>query len=481
MGVISISRAITRHATERPDAPALTCGDTTLTWREFDLRTNRLARAYAGMGVVKDDLVTVALPNSTAFMEATIAIWKLGATPQPVSARLPGREFHEIVELANSRLVVGATPEQFPDRATVPVGFEPHPSLSNDILPDVTATHLKAPTSGGSTGRPKLILAQVPGELDPEAPPFNVPIRSTVVIPGVLYHNAPFSTSAFALAAGNHLINFPRFVPEHVLDAVERYRATFLYLVPTMMGRIWKLPEEIRTRADLSSLDTALHMASPCPPWLKEAWIDWLGPEVLCELYAGTEVQSVAWITGTEWLTHRGSVGRPIIGEMKVVGDTGEDLPPGEIGEIYMRAEQGLNSTYTYIGGEPKRLPGTEWESLGDMGWMDAEGYVYLADRRKDLILRGGANVYPAEIEAALEEHPSVRSCAVVGLPDDDLGQIVHAVIDAPDGVSEPDLRAHVADRLVSYKCPDSYAFVDEPVRDDAGKVRRTLLAAQQA
>ncbi len=481
MGVISISRAMTLHATERPDAPALTCGDTTLTWREFDLRTDRLARAYAGLGVVKDDLVTIALPNSTAFMEAAIAIWKLGATPQPVSARLPGLEFQEIVELANSRLVVGAAAEQFPGRATVPVGFEPDPALSDDILPDVTATHLNAPTSGGSTGRPKLILAQVPGELDTEEPPFNVPVRSTTVIPGVLYHNAPFSTSAFALAAGNHLINFPRFVPEQVLDAVERYRATFLYLVPTMMGRIWKLPEEVRAKADLSSLDIALHMAAPCPPWLKEAWIDWLGPEVVCELYAGTEVQAVTWITGTEWLTHRGSVGRPMIGEMKIVGENDEDLPPGEIGEIYMRAEGGLNSTYRYVGGESKRLPGTEWESLGDMGSMDAEGYIYLADRRKDLILRGGANVYPAEVEAALEEHSSVRTCAVVGLSDEDLGQRVHAVIDAPGGVTEPDLRAHMADRLVSYKCPDSYSFVDEPVRDDAGKVRRTLLAQRQA
>lgn len=480
MGVISISRAITLHATERPDAPALTCGDTTLTWREFDLRTNRLARAYAEQGVVKDDLVTIALPNSTAFMEAAIAVWKLGATPQPVSARLPGREFHEIVELANSRLVVGAEPELFPGRATVPAGFQPDPALSDEILPDVTATHFKAPTSGGSTGRPKLILAQTPGEMDPEAPPFHVPVRSIVAVPGVLYHNAPFSTSASALVAGNHLINFPRFVPEQVLDAVERYRATFLYLVPTMMGRIWKLPENVRAKADLSSLDIVLHMAAPCPPWLKEEWINWVGPEVLCELYAGTEVLSVTWITGTEWLTHRGSVGRPIIGEMKIVGENGEDLPPGEIGEIYMRAEGGLNSTYRYVGGEAKRLPGTEWESLGDMGSMDAEGYIFLADRRKDLILRGGANVYPAEVEAALEEHPAVRSCAVVGLSDEDLGQRVHAVIDAPDGVTEPDLRAHVAERLVSYKCPDTYAFVDEPVRDDAGKVRRTLLAERQ-
>jgi bile acid-coenzyme A ligase len=213
---------------------------------------------------------------------------------------------------------------------------------------------------------------------------------------------------------------------------------------------------------------------------LKEQWIDWVGPDVLCELYAGTEVQSVTWITGREWLEHRGSVGRPFSGEMKIVGEDGRDLPPGEIGEIYMRARDGRNSTYRYLGAEAKQLGDTEWESLGDMGSMDADGYVYLADRRKDLILRGGANVYPAEVEAALEEHPAVRSCAVVGIPDDDLGQRVHAIVDAPVGVDEAALRAHMAERLVTYKCPDRYEFVDEPVRDDAGKVRRSLLAEQR-
>jgi bile acid-coenzyme A ligase len=146
-----------------------------------------------------------------------------------------------------------------------------------------------------------------------------------------------------------------------------------------------------------------------------------------------------------------------------------------------MIADGGRGSTYRYLGADPKPLGDSEWESLGDLGWMDDDGYVYLADRRKDLILRGGANVYPAEVEASLDEHPAVRSCAVIGVPDDDLGQRIHAVVDAPDGVAEDGLRAHMAERLVSYKCPDTYEFVDQPLRDDAGKVRRSLLAEERS
>lgn len=479
MGILSLSRAVALHAAERPHDPALTCGDVTLSWLEFERRTNRLARAFAAMGVAAGDLVTIALPNSTAFFESAFALWKLGATPQPVSAKLPGRELEEIVELADSRIVIGV--DRLPGRTCVPVGFEPDPSLDDSELPDIVTARWKAPTSGGSTGRPKIILATTPGAFDVDAPGFSLPSRSVVVVPGVLYHNAPFSISTMALAGGNHVVNFPRFVPEEVLDAVTTHRPQYLYLVPTMMNRIWKLPDEVRAAADLSSLRVAVHMAAPCPPWLKEEWIHWVGPDVLCELYAGTEVQSVTWITGREWLEHRGSVGRPIAGRMKVVRDDGTDAGPGEVGEIYMLADGGRNSTYEYLGADARQLGDTDWESLGDLGWMDDEGYVYLADRRKDLILRGGANIYPAEVESALDEHPGVRSCAVVGIPDDDLGQRVHAIVDAPHGVGEADLRVHMAERLVSYKCPDSYEFVDEPVRDDAGKVRRSLLAADRS
>lgn len=481
MGTMSISRAITLHASERPHEPALTCGDTTLSWLEFNRRTNRLARAFTEMGVVANDLATIALPNSTAFFESAFALWKLGATPQPVSAKLPGRELEEIVELADSRIVIGVDADRIPGRTCVPVGFEPDPNLSDGELPDAVTERWKAPTSGGSTGRPKIILATTPGEFEIENIGFFLPCRSACVVPGVLYHNAPFSISSMALVAGNHVVNFPRFVPELVLDAVTEHQPRYLYLVPTMMNRIWKLPEEVRAAADMTSLEVAVHMAAPCAPWLKEEWIHWVGPDVLCELYAGTEVQAITWITGREWLEHHGSVGKPISGHMKIVRDDGTDAPVGEVGEIYMRADDGPGSTYCYIGADPKRLGDTDWESLGDLGRMDDDGYIYLADRRKDLILRGGANVYPAEVEGAIEEHPAVRSCAVVGVADDDLGQRVHAIVDAPDGVTEAELRAHMAERLVAYKCPDEYEFVDEPVRDDAGKVRRSMLADERS
>jgi bile acid-coenzyme A ligase len=216
-------------------------------------------------------------------------------------------------------------------------------------------------------------------------------------------------------------------------------------------------------------------MAAPCPAWLKEAFIHWFSGGEVMELYAGTEAQAVTIITGTEWLTHRGSVGQVAIGEMKVFGDDGVELPAGETGEIYMRRAAGTPETYKYLGATPKVLK-DGWESLGDLGWFDDEGYLYLADRRTDMILVGGSNVYPAEIEAALEEHPAVQSVAVIGLPDEDLGARIHAIVEAAAPGSAEELKAHLADRLVSYKQPRSFEFVDEPLRDDAGKVRRTAL-----
>jgi bile acid-coenzyme A ligase len=278
-----------------------------------------------------------------------------------------------------------------------------------------------------------------------------------------------------ATSLGGHVVLTPRFDPEGTLAEVEKRRATWLYLVPTMMNRIWHLPAEVRGAYELSTVETLWHMAAPCPAWLKEAFIHWIAPGEVMELYAGTEAQAVSIITGSEWLTHRGSVGRVAIGEMKVFGEDGAELPPGEVGEIYMRRPEGAPATYKYLGATPKVLK-DGWESLGDIGWFDAEGYLYLTDRRTDMILVGGSNVYPAEIEAALEEHPAVESVAVIGLPDDDLGARIHAIVKAQGQVTADELKVHLADKLVSYKQPRSYEFVDEPVRDDAGKVRRTAL-----
>jgi bile acid-coenzyme A ligase len=343
-------------------------------------------------------------------------------------------------------------------------------------LEDRTAPVWKAPTSGGSTGRPKLILSGGPGVyVHAEVGGWNTTPDDIMVMPGPLYHNGPFVSSFAGLNQGAHLIILPRFDAEETLKAIDRYHATWIYLVPTMMSRIWRLPSEVRERYDVSTLKTAWHLAAPCPPWLKEAWIEWLGPEVIMELYAGTEAQAVTIITGTEWLAHRGSVGKVASGEMAAFDANGNRLPAGEVGEVYMRRPEGEPPSYQYLGAEPRTLPGG-WESLGDIGSFDEEGYLYLADRRTDMILVGGSNVYPAEIEAALDAHPLVQSSAVIGLPDEDLGSRVHAIIQPREGLTEETLREHVRGELVSYKQPRSYEFVTENIRDDAGKVRRTQL-----
>jgi bile acid-coenzyme A ligase len=351
-------------------------------------------------------------------------------------------------------------------------------------LPDAVSPAWKAPTSGGSTGRPKLIVSGDPSNLVASTVTLGAHLGArrggTMVMPGPLYHNGPFIWSCLTLLSGGHLVLLARFDAEATLAAVDRHRATSMYLVPTMMQRMWKLPEETRNRYDLSSLERAVHLAEPCPPWLKEVWIDWIGAEVLWELYGGTEGQSATMLSGSEWLEHRGSVGRPISGEIKICDEEGNDLPPGEVGDVWMRPVGRDTPTYRYIGAEPEARDG--WECLGDIGWMDEDGYLYLADRRKDMILVGGANVYPAEVEAALGAHPAVSSSCVIGLPDEEKGSRIHAIIEpgADQVIDEETLRSFLAERLVGYKIPRTFEFVDEPLRDDAGKVRRGALQAER-
>ena len=475
--MISLGAKLAQHARFQPNAPAVSCGDQTLSYAELHRRTNRIARGLAALGVKHGDLVTLGLPNGVGFVEACYAIWKLGATPQPVSFRLPKGELEQIMELAKTPIVIAEFRHQI-DRPLVSVADLAAKSDDEGDLPDATAPVSKAPTSGGSTGRPKLILSGQPGVTlreTPEIGGWRMKPDSIAVLPAPLYHNAGFGMMMSSTTVGCHLVLMPRFDAEATLAEIEKRGATWVYLVPTMMNRIWHLPDAVRERYDLASLETLWHLAAPCPPWLKEAFIHWVGPEVVMELYAGTEAQAVTIISGAEWLAHRGSVGKVVVGEMAAFDETGEPLPARQTGEIYMRRPEGAPPTYRYVGATAKTLAGG-WESLGDLGWFDEEGYLYLADRRTDMILVGGSNVYPAEIEAALEEHPAVQSCAVIGLPDDDLGNRVHAIVQAKGEVTPEALKAHLADRLVSYKQPRSYEFVAEPLRDDAGKVRRTAL-----
>ena len=472
---VSLGARLTELAAERPDRPAVTDEARTVTWTELDRRTNRLARALETVGVKPGDLVTIGLPNGVDFVEACYGLWKAGATPQPISYRLPAHEAEAVMALAETPILIARdTIESARPRYDVAALM----AMSDDDSPveDRIAPYYKAPTSGGSTGRPKLILSGGPGvTLRSGAGAYRTEADDVMIMPGPLYHNGPFTSAFGGLNKGAHLVVLPGFDAEKTLAAVHEHRGTWMYLVPTMMSRIWRLPEETRARYDVTSLRTVWHLAAPCPPWLKEAWINWLGPEVIMELYAGTEAQAVTIITGSEWLEHRGSVGKVTMGEMAAFGADGARLPAGEIGEVYMRRPEGAAPSYHYRGATARTLEGG-WESLGDIGYFDADGYLYLADRRTDMILVGGSNVYPAEIESALDEHPLVQSSAVIGLPDEEMGNQIHAIVQPRPGLTEAALREHLRSQLVTYKQPRTYEFVAENIRDDAGKVRRTQL-----
>jgi bile acid-coenzyme A ligase len=477
---ISFAAQLRSLSSQRPAAPAVTCGAATLSRSELDRRSDLLAVELRRLGVGVGDMVTMALPNSQEWFISIVALWKLGAIPQPVSARLPRRELEAVVALADPVLVLGVDPEVLPDRTCLPIGYQP-PELEGPVhLDDVISPAWKAPTSGGSTGRPKLIVSGDPGLIDPSSDAALLFSRDgCLVMPGPLFHNGPIVWACFALLHGNHVVVLPRFDAEATLAALAEHRADVVYLVPTMMKRIWSLPPELRSAYDLTALRVVWHLAEPCPPWLKEVWIDWLGPERIYELYAGTEGQMRTVITGSEWLEHRGSVGRPAGGEIQICDPGGAVVPTGIEGEVWLRSSRSTPA-YRYVGAEARVRPGG-WESLGDMGWLDDEGYLYLGDRAQDMILVGGSNVYPAEVESALSEHPAVRSCAVIGLPDDERGSLVHAIVEAdPTTVSTEELMVFMAERLVTYKIPRSIEFVAEPLRDDAGKMRRSSLRQQR-
>lgn len=473
----SIPAALRALAAEQPDAPAVTDTNHTLTRQQLVERANALAHELLDRGVAVGDLVSIGLPSDASFIVASVAAWMVGATPQPVPANMPRAELDAVLELAKPAMAIGFDGGSFaPSMLTLP-GLD---DGAREPLADVTSPNLKAPMSGGSTGRPKLIVATNPAEVDGLAllgAVMRIQPGDTSLITAPMHHNGPFLTSTATLGLGGHVVLPGRFDAENTLKQIEQHRVGWVYLVPTMMSRITKLPDDVKERYDLASLHTVMHMAAPCPPYLKQAWIDWLGAQRIMELYAGTEAQAATFISGTEWLEHRGSVGKPLIGRMQICDADGNPLPPGEVGEVWLKSDAG--PTYQYIGAEARVREGG-WESLGDLGWMDADGYLYLNDRLTDMVLVGGSNVYPAEVEAALDEHPSVLSSCVIGLPDDDLGNRLHALVQLGGHVSDEALQAWCGERLTKYKVPRTFERVDEPLRDGADKVRRSQLRAER-
>ncbi len=476
-GAIPMGSLLAYHARGNPDLPAVTLNGITTSYAELEARSNRKARQLAALGVVEGDIVTVAVPKGVEYYETIFAIWKLGATPNNVSPNLPAHELKAIVDLARPRLVIGSEAIRDASPDFLACGTPPGDEFSADPLEVKVPPVWKIQTSGGSTGRPKLIVDKQPGLQDSNKAPMGQLPGESMLNPGPMYHNTPFVMSFGRLFSGGHVIEMEKFDALAALELIDRYKVNWVSFVPTMMSRIWRLPEEVRNRYDVSSLRMVLHMGSVCPPWLKEAWIDWVGPDAVVEIYGGTELFGVTAITGREWLEHRGSVGKPVGGsEMRIFDEDGKECAPGEVGEIYFLSPAGTGSDY--IGAEAKSRDG--WRSYGDLGYVDADGYLYIADRRTDMIVSGGANIFPAEVEAALDEHPDVQSSIVIGLPDSDLGQRAHAIVQVAENAREHTdddaLRAFLAERLVRYKIPRSFEFTDENLRDDAGKARRSKL-----
>ncbi len=457
---VSFAAALRVLAADDPSAPAVTDDDGTMTRAELDATSDAWARSMLARGAGQGDIVSICLPSDRGVLTAAVAAWKIGATPQPLSPKLPGHELEEIVEVTQPSLVLTAE-TWVPKDSDLP-------------LPDAVAPSWKAPTSGGSTGRPKVIVSTTPSDVDrtePLAAALRVRPSEISLVPAPLNHNAPFLAASLTLLQGGHVVLMGRFDAVRALELVREHAVTWVYAVPTIMSRIAKLPDDVLDGADLSSVRTLFHMAAPCPDHLKQWWIDRLGGDAVWELYAGTESQAVTLISGTEWLSHRGSVGRCLIGEIVVQDEDGNVLPAGEVGEVWMRSAE---PTYRYLGGTARVRDG--WESLGDMGRMDEDGYLYLSDRKTDMVLVGGVNVYPAEVEAALDAHPAVATSCVVGLPDEEMGSRLHAVVQLTSEVGDEELQAFLAARLAPHKRPRSIEQVDEPLRDEAGKVRRSAV-----
>lgn len=486
---IAYQKQLSILADEHPDRDAIVFitgdgeNDRTLTWRVLDDLSNQTARLLQQNGVDENSTVVIGLFNCPEHYIVTFAAWKLGALVLPLRAAMPERERNEILDLAKPAVVVSIWEDVSYTNLSIDDLSAAH-KLSADPLPDMIANPGKSIASGGSTGRPKIIVT--PGDWVATMGRTLLALQHIAtggkqLVAGPLYHNAPFLISHIGMFEGATLVLMDRFNADRVVTAIEDHKIEVAYFAPIMMDRISKLPDV--SNRDFSSIKDIIHTAAPCPPWLKQFWIELVGGEAVKEVFGATELVGLTFIRGDEWLEHRGSVGRPLpFCVMKILDPTGTEAPTGEVGEIFMKRVD-IEQSYFYIGSEPAKTSDDGFASVGDLGYVDEDGYLFIADRRVDLIITGGANVYPAQVEAALTEHSGVGDAAVIGIPDDAWGKRVHAVVEAADTSNPPtvaELDAHCRDRLTSYKVPKSYEFVDELPRDPAGKIRRSRMVTER-
>jgi long-chain acyl-CoA synthetase len=497
----------TGHAEQTPDAPALvmaTSGDT-VSYAALEDRSRRLAQALRSRGVPAGDHVAVLMENNRHYLPVAWAAQRSGLYYTAINSHLRRGEVQYVLDdcgavaliasEAMAEVVAGL------DLARVPVRVGVGDLPGFERYEDVVAGAARLPAedeaegremlySSGTTGRPKGVRKPLPGTPlgDPSATPVllaqalsaqgGVGPGSVYLCPAPLYHSAPLVYSMSMQRLGATVVVMERFDPRQCLEVIQRHGVTHAQFVPTMFIRMLRLPEAERERYDLSSLRFAIHAAAPCPVAVKRQMLEWWGP-IIHEYYAGTEDIGSTYITPEEWLVHPGSVGRPL-GECHILDEDGEERPPGESGVVWF----GGGRPFEYHNDPEKTASVTNdrgWRTLGDIGYLDEDGYLYLTDRRAHMIISGGVNIYPQEAENVLAGHPAVADVAVIGVPDPEMGEAVRAVVQPVDPAAagpdlEAELLAHCRSELATYKCPRQVDFVTELPRDPNGKLYKRLL-----
>jgi long-chain acyl-CoA synthetase len=475
------------------------------TYGELDARSNQGARLLRSLGLRQGDAIAFVLENHPRFFEICWAAQRSGLQYTAISSRLTAPEVEYIVKDCGARVfITSRAKSELAERLAEPLGGLDERFMLDGGAEDyasweeATAAERGEPIpdesegsdmlySSGTTGRPKGVRIPNLGRPMPTPPPlvtllqaiYGATEKDVYLSPAPLYHAAPLRFNMAAQRLGISCVLMEEFDPRHALELIERHRVTLSQWVPTMFVRLLKLPEEDRARFDVSSLRAAIHAAAPCPVPVKEQMIDWWGP-VLYEYYAGTESNGFTSIDSEQWLGHKGSVGRPLTGILHIVDDDGKELPPGQPGVVYF--EGGGRFEYHNA---PEKTEGSRnaegWSTLGDIGYVDEEGYLYLTDRKANMIISGGVNIYPQEAENVLVTHPKVADVAVFGVPNEEFGEEVKAVVQPLDMADAgPELESELIDycrqRLAHLKCPRSVDFEAELPRHPTGKLYKRLL-----